>query len=70
MKLCHNDTTALLGEFALKHRSTKTSDQLPIIAFELSNGKSGNLIYANGAADAEKAAIQLKSLIQDQSPNI
>lgn len=70
MKLCHNDTTALLGEVALKHRSTKTSDQLPIIAFELSNGKSGNLIYANGAADAEKAAIQLKSLIQDQSPNI
>ena len=65
--LCHEERTTQLGEFKLKHRSTKTSDRLPIIAFELANGRSGNLIYVNGAADAEKAAIQLKSLIQNYS---
>ena len=70
MLLCHDDKTTLLGEIVLKHRSTKVSDRLPIIAFELASGKSGNLIYVNGAADAEKTAIQLKSLIQNQSPNI
>ena len=51
-------------------RITKTSMRLPVLAFALSGSKKGNLIYCNGAAEAEKTAIQLMSLILDANPKI
>lgn len=51
-------------------RITKTSMRLPVLAFTLSGSKKGNLIYCNGAAEAEKTAIQLMSLILDKTPDL
>lgn len=51
-------------------RITKTSMRLPMLAFTLSGNQKGNLVYCNGAADAEKTAVQLMSLILNKNPEI
>lgn len=51
-------------------RITKTSMRLPVLAFTLSGSNKGNLVYCNGAAESEKTAIQLMSLILDENPNL
>ena len=51
-------------------RITKSSMRLPVLAFTLSGSNKGNLIYCNGAAEAEKTAIQLMSLILDKTPDL
>lgn len=56
--------------FVNTDRITKTSMRLPVLAFTLSGSKKGNLIYCNGAAEAEKTAIQLMSLILDKTPDL
>lgn len=56
--------------FLKTDRITKTSMRLPVLAFTLSGSKKGNLIYCNGAAEAEKTAIQLMSLILDKTPDL
>lgn len=60
-------------DFDLGHittnRITQISARLPILSFALSSEK-GNLIYCNGAADAEKVAIQLSSLVRAQKPQL
>lgn len=43
--------------------------RLPVLAFTLCGSNKGNLVYCNGAAEAEKTAIQLMSLILDKKPN-
>lgn len=50
-------------------RITKTSLRLPILAYRIAAGKKGNLLYVNGAADAEKVALQLKSLVLNDKPD-
>ena len=50
-------------------RITSPTLRLPILAYRIAGGQKGNLLYVNGAADAEKVAIQLKSLVLEESPN-
>jgi len=56
MQLCLGDATFELGKFHTEYRATSTSKRLPFIAHALSDANGGNLIYANGAAEAEKIA--------------
>lgn len=47
------------GTFTLPARPTPASKRLPLVAVALGGARSGNVVYANGAADAEKAAKQV-----------
>lgn len=49
-------------------RITKPAMRLPILAYRIAAGKTGNLLYVNGAADAEKVALQLRSLVLNDNP--
>lgn len=62
MQLCFGEATIELGKFNTEYRATSTSKRLPFVAHALSNASGGNLIYANGAADAEKIARILHDL--------
>lgn len=50
-------------------RITKPSMRLPILAYRIAAGGKGNLLYVNGAAEAEKVAVQLKSLVLNALPH-
>ena len=50
-------------------RITSPTLRLPILAYRIAGGQKGNLLYVNGAADAEKVAIQLKSLVLEEFPD-
>lgn len=56
MQLCLNSLIVDLGTFTTPYRADKVSKRMPFIAFALSDIDGGNLIYANGAAEAEKVA--------------
>lgn len=71
MQLCLGDATFELGKFRTEYRATSTSKRLPFIAHALSDPNGGNLIYANGAAEAEKVArilydLQIKDVDDEQ----
>ena len=44
-------------------RIASVTHRLPVLAYRIAAGQKGNLLYVNGAAEAEKVAIQLRSLI-------
>jgi hypothetical protein len=46
------------GSFQLQASPNPTSQRLPLVAVAL-GGDGGNVVYVNGAADAEKAALQI-----------
>ncbi len=46
------------GSFELQASPNPTSQRLPLVAVAL-GGQGGNVVYVNGAADAEKAALQI-----------
>ncbi len=46
------------GDFQLQASPNPTSQRLPLVAVAL-GGAGGNVVYVNGAADAEKAALQI-----------
>jgi hypothetical protein len=48
-----------VGEIELKFRPTSEAKRLTAVAFALRSESGGNLVYANGQADAEKYASQL-----------
>lgn len=54
-----------IGCIKLTSRLTHISKRLPYVAFAMSNPSGGNVIYVNGAADAETAAKQVYDLIGD-----
>ena len=62
MQLCLDEATFELGRFSIEYRATSISKRLPFVAHALSDTHGGNLIYANGAADAEKIARVLHDL--------
>lgn len=49
----------LIGEVELLARPSPPSKRLPLLAAQLGANTSGNVIYVNGAADAEKVSAQL-----------
>lgn len=52
-----------LGSIRLAHAATQSTKRMPLIAAELGAGESGNLLYVNGAADAEKTALILSDAL-------
>ncbi|MBN2266886.1 MAG: DEAD/DEAH box helicase [Candidatus Babeliaceae bacterium] len=56
-----------IGRIQLPSSPSPSSKRLPFVAFSLGNPEGGNVIYVNGAADAEKRAKQLYDLIGDDS---
>lgn len=50
-------------------RIPQTGMRLPVLAFSLASEK-GNLVYCNGAAEAERVAIQLSSLVKSKMPDL
>lgn len=53
--------------FIETERISSITQKLSVLAYRIAGGKTGNLIYANRAADAERIAIQLKSIILSQN---
>ena len=62
MELCYKEKILKIGKFEVSDRPAKKSMRLPIVAFSLARRSGGNLIYVNGAADAEKTALQFWTL--------
>jgi len=62
LEACISDEMINLGTFDLPFRPTPVSKRLTLVASALADPHGGNLLYANGAADAEKAAHQLWDL--------
>ncbi|HEX6860510.1 MAG TPA: DEAD/DEAH box helicase [Caulobacteraceae bacterium] len=63
LSLCHGGGIEVLGEVALPFSPTSVGKRLPFVAHALGAADSGNLIYVDGAADAEKTAGVLYDLI-------
>lgn len=63
VELCLRGEVVPLGKISLPHRPTQASKRLTFVAKTLGDPAGGNLIYVNGAADAELAAHQLWDLI-------
>lgn len=62
VEACIGDKMVELGQIPLPFRPTPTSKRLTLVASVLADPSGGNLVYADGAADAEKAAHQLWDL--------
>lgn len=62
LEACISDEMIELGTFDLPFRPTPASKRLTLVASVLADPNGGNLVYADGAADAEKAAHQLWDL--------
>lgn len=56
-----------VGEIALPARADRESKRLPFVAVALTAGSGSSVIYANGAADAEKMAAQIADLLSSDS---
>lgn len=67
VELLSDDKKLFLGLLKTE-RITKKGMRLPILAYRIASGKKGNLLYANGAAEAEKVAHQLKSMFILDNP--
>jgi hypothetical protein len=59
MSLCLPSEIVEIGTFNLENSPSPQSKRLPFVAIALSNGGSGNIIYENGAAAAERTSRQL-----------
>jgi hypothetical protein len=66
-QLCLTGTLIDLGRFRLAADPVPASKRLPFVAAALGGHSYGNVIYVNGAADAEKAATQLYDLLRRHS---
>ena len=56
-----------IGIIQLPSSPAPPSKRLPFVTYSMGNSKGGNIIYVNGAADAEKRAKQFYDLIGDDS---
>jgi hypothetical protein len=56
-----------IGKMRLPARPSSESKRLTFVAFSMSNPRGGNVIYVNGAAEAEKAAMQIYDLAGEKS---
>jgi hypothetical protein len=61
--LCVRDTSVLLGSLQLDAQPSPDSKRLSFVAHAIAGTSPGNIVYVNGAADAEKIAGQIYDLI-------
>lgn len=64
VQLCIDGQQVDLGQLTLPNKPVPISKRLPFVALSMSH-KTGNLIYVNAAADAEKASLQLFDCLED-----
>lgn len=68
-----NGSKKSIGDFTLSDTPSPDSKRLPFIAAHISAGNSGNIVYVNGAAEAETTAKQLanmrESIVNDEEVN-
>lgn len=62
LEACIDNQMVEFGRFNLPFRPSPSGKRLPLVASALADPSGGNLVYINGAADAEKAAHQLWDL--------
>lgn len=62
VQLVHGGKAIDVGTVSFASPRTKVFESMASIAFALGKAHGGNLIYANGASDAEKIALELWSL--------
>jgi hypothetical protein len=55
-----------VGTFRLPARPTSVPKRIALVAVALGGGEGGNVVYANGAADAEKVATQIAGALGDE----
>jgi hypothetical protein len=60
------DNNIVVGSVKLPFRATSSAKRLSTVAFALRSPTGGNLIYANGAMDAEKFALHLSEGFRSQ----
>lgn len=65
--LVNHEDKIFVGSVTTK-RITHSASRLPILAYRIAENRKGNLLYVNGAAEAEKVAVQLKSLVLEDHP--
>lgn len=63
ISLCLPSKIVPLGEVDLPDVPSPESKRLPFVAYAIGKLRPGNIIYVNGAADAEKVASQLYDLL-------
>ncbi len=63
--MCYDEKIYSLGMIEVAYRCNSVSKRLTFVAHKLSNIEGGNLIYVNGAAEAEKIALLLYDLEPD-----
>lgn len=56
-----------VGHFELTARPSPESKRLPLVAVALGGSRSGNVVYVNGAAEAEKTARQIYEALGEAS---
>jgi len=66
MELILEKEPVQIGIFDIESSPSAVSKRLTFTAYSLGNSAGGNVIYVNGASDAEKAAKQLYDLIGDK----
>jgi len=66
LNICTIEKTILIGKLVLSDRPTSELHKIVHITERFSDG-SGSLIYSNGAAEAEKIALLLFDLLDDQT---
>jgi hypothetical protein len=62
VQLCARGSGVKLGEIGLAAKPSSDSKRLSFIAHAIGGGTHGNIVYVNGAAEAEKIAAQLFDL--------
>jgi superfamily II DNA/RNA helicase len=67
LQICTIDKTIPIGTLALKDRPTGELHKIVLISERFSDKGSGSLIYCNGAAEAEKTAILLFGILDQQT---
>ncbi len=65
MNLCFQDEVVSIGKFSLDNNPSADSKRLPFVTMALSQGAPGNIVYVNGAADAETNALQIYNMLSD-----
>lgn len=63
--LIRGDDSQRLGEFDLPARPVPASKRLPYVAIALTGEAGSSVVYANGAADAEKMAAQIADALPE-----
>jgi hypothetical protein len=67
VSLAVNGVMEECASFGIAARPVPASKRLPLVAVALGAERSGNVVYANGAADAEKAAKQIYEALGESS---